>query len=243
MSQFGFLSKFDFLQTWASFLISNTNPAVTHNIGKYAALHKAFYLSAIDDKVGDYLEFGVFRGSSFSHALRCANRMLSYSKETSPTTFYGFDSFQGFGTIGEDDQHEFYKDDNFVTELGLVERKSRKAAKKLKFQLVPGFFEQSLAGGASEFGIENARIIFIDSDTYESSDQAFRFCDDITSVGTIIVLDDFFSYSGRSDRGVVKAFTEFQLRCNLSVRRIMDYGMGGSVFIVSNVSDQSSNSR
>ena len=50
MSQFGILAKFDFLQTWASYFISGLTPAVTHNLGKYMALHKAFYLSAIDGK-------------------------------------------------------------------------------------------------------------------------------------------------------------------------------------------------
>lgn len=235
MSQFGLLSKFEFLQTWASLVVSNVNPAVSHNLGKYSAIQKAFYLSAIDDKKGDYLEFGVFRGSSFSHAMRCANKMAQYSESMAATHFFGFDSFQGFGELKEDDEHEFYKDDNFVTELAHVERRCARAAGRFGFKLVSGFFEDSLTCGPSGLGIQSAKIIFIDSDTYESSDQAFRFCEAITSPGTIIILDDFFSYSGREDRGVAKAFLEFQSRGGFAVRRVMDYGMGGAVYIVSDV--------
>lgn len=233
MSQFGILAKFDFLQSWASYFVSGLNPAVTHNLGKYMALHKAFYLSAIDDRRGDYLEFGVFRGSSLAHALRCANRLKHLSADMVNSKFYGFDSFQGFGELKEEDVHTFYQDENFKTELDFVERRCKGAAKNLTFKLVPGFFEKSLADGAAAMGIEAARIIFIDSDTFSSADQAFCFCDSVVSVGTIIIIDDYFSYSGREDKGVAKAFNEFKERINCKVRRIFDYGMGGSVFIIS----------
>lgn len=235
MTQFGFLAKLDFLQTWVSLGASRVNPAVTHNLGKYLALHKAFYLSAIDEKAGDYLEFGVFRGSSFAHALRCANRMVRYSKTMENTRFFGFDSFQGFGELKAEDRHAFYQDENFKTEIAFVDRRSKAAAKKLAYKLIPGFFDQSLAGGPAALGIDEARIIFIDSDTYESADQALRFCDTITAEGTIIILDDFFSYRGREDRGVARAFGEFQERISCGVRRILDYGMGGAVYIVSSM--------
>ena len=101
--------------------------------------------------------------------------MIPFADNMTDTKFYGFDSFQGFGELKEEDLHTFYQDDNFKTELDFVERRCAKAAKKLQYQLVPGFFEQSLADGAAAMGIDAARIIFIDSDTFISADQAFRF--------------------------------------------------------------------
>jgi len=65
-SKFGFLAKFDFLQNFASTLISSINPAIIHNVDKYLMLKKVHYLSSIEDLDGDYLEFGVFNGSFFS---------------------------------------------------------------------------------------------------------------------------------------------------------------------------------
>lgn len=54
-----------------SSFISYVNPVVVHNLEKYYVIKKAFYLSSIEDIEGHYIEFGVFEGSSFSHAMRC----------------------------------------------------------------------------------------------------------------------------------------------------------------------------
>ena len=62
-SKFGFLSKLNFLQDFASLIIARINPAIVHNIEKYMAIKKVHYLSAIEDIEGDYIEFGVFTGS------------------------------------------------------------------------------------------------------------------------------------------------------------------------------------
>ena len=76
-SKFGFLSKLEFLQGLSSRIISSINPAVIHNLEKYYTLKKVHYLSAIEDIEGDYLEFGVFTGSSFCHSIRCNNKLIT----------------------------------------------------------------------------------------------------------------------------------------------------------------------
>ena len=43
---------------------------VEHNLGKYHALKKAFYLTALENLHEDYLEFGVFTGGSFVFATK-----------------------------------------------------------------------------------------------------------------------------------------------------------------------------
>ena len=55
--------------------------------------------------------------------------------------------------------------------------------------------------------------------------------------GTYIILDDFFSYKGDKLKGVVKAFDEFLLDAGVAVRKVMDYGMGGAVFVISDIGD------
>ncbi|MFT4668074.1 MAG: O-methyltransferase [Gammaproteobacteria bacterium] len=234
-SQFGILSKLEFLQGWASKIISGINPAVIHNLEKYYILKKVHYLSAIEDVPGDYLEFGVFTGSSFCHSIRCNQKVGYLNTSGLETRFFGFDSFSGFGNIKEDDKHSFYTDENFDTDFDKVERRVRKIAQDTKFKLVPGFFSDSLSLGPSSFGIEKARIIFVDSDTYSSSHEALVFCENIVQLGTFIVLDDYYSYKGSSSRGVTKAFEEFVDRSSIKVRRVFTYGMGGAVFVVSDV--------
>ncbi|OWY31905.1 TylF/MycF/NovP-related O-methyltransferase [Herbaspirillum aquaticum] len=233
-TQFGFLSKLEFLQDWASVLLAGLNPAIIHNLEKYHVLKKVHYLSSVEDVSGDYLEFGVFTGSSFCHSIRCCRKLAYLNKKNLNTKFYGFDSFSGFGTLSDDDKHPFYTDENFETSLKAVEQRAKRAAKNdIEFKLVPGFFNESLKGGALEFGIERSRIIFIDSDTYSSANDALTFCAPTVQEGTFIVLDDYFSYRGSESRGVARAFNEFVAQCNIKVRQVFSYGMGGVVYIVS----------
>ena len=234
-SKFGILSKLEFLQGLSSRIIAGLNPAVIHNLEKYYTLKKVHYLSAIEEIEGDYLEFGVFTGSSFCHSIRC-NRKLSYlNPSTLSTKFFGFDSFQGFGEIEEDDKHSFYTDENFDTDFVKVKNRVAKVAKNTNFELIPGFFKNTLSNGPSSLGIKKARIIFVDSDTYSSSSEALIFCQSLLQVGPLIVLDDYFSYQGSIASGVKNAFDEFLDITSAHVRRVFTYGMGGAVFIVSKI--------
>ena len=98
-------SRSDWLQNLASRLVSGMDPSVSHNLEKYGALHKAHYMASIEQVPGDYLEFGVFSGSSLRHAMRCQQRFDSLSPHR--VRFFGFDSFQGFGEVSEEDKVEY----------------------------------------------------------------------------------------------------------------------------------------
>ena len=230
---FGLLPGLELLQNWASALIAGLSPAVVHNLEKYMALKKVHYLSAMEDIEGDYLEFGVFTGSSFCHSIRCCRRLTRLNPNIARTTFYGFDSFAGFGPLREEDRHPFYTDENFSTSLPKVERRVRKAAGDIAFQLIPGFFDESLKRGAHKTGIEKIRIVFIDSDTFAGASQALAFCRPALQQGAFIVLDDYFSYRGREDRGVRRAYSEFAAESRIKARQVFTYGMGGVVLVVS----------
>ncbi len=193
------------------------------------------YLSAMEDVEGDYLEFGVFTGSSFCHSIRCCRKLVRLNPNVAATTFYGFDSFAGFGSLTEEDRHPFYTDANFPTSLARVERRVRRAAGDFAFQLIPGFFNESLKHGARAAGIDKARIVFIDSDTFTSASQALAFCGPAMRQGTFIVLDDYFSYRGREDRGVRRAFSEFAAESRIKARQVFTYGMGGVTLVVAEV--------
>jgi len=232
-TKFGFLSQLEFLQDWSSALIAGINPAIVHNLAKYHTLKKVHYLSAIEDVAGDYLEFGVFTGSSFCHSIRCCKQLAKMNPKTLNTTFYGFDSFAGFGKLAEEDRHPFYADENFATSLSAVHRRVQRVVGSIKFKLIPGFFCDSLKNGASQLGIDKSRIIFIDSDTYASANEALTFCIPTIQEGTFIILDDYFSYRGSESRGVARAFSEFILQCGIKARCVFTYGMGGAVYIVS----------
>jgi len=232
-TKFGLLSKLEFLQDWASSMIAGINPAVVHNIEKYLTLKKVHYLSAIEDVEGDYLEFGVFTGSSFCHSLRCCRKLARLNAKILKTRFFGFDSFAGFGALPESDKHPFYTDENFATSMPHVDRRIGRVAHGIAYRLVPGFFSESLKAGPGYYGIEKSRIIFIDSDTYSSASEALTFCLPTVQEGTLVVLDDFYSYRGSEERGIARAFAEFVEQGRLKVRHVFTFGMGGAVYIVS----------
>ena len=231
-SKFGILGRLEFLQVIASKFIAGINPAVIHNIKKYSALKKVHYLTAVEHLEGDYLEFGVFTGSSFTHSMRCTSSMEKIYPGIKQCKFIGFDSFEGFGLLDEGDEHPFYSDENFKTSFDAVHRRAAAAAGNYHFELKKGFFEQSLQAGALAHGINKVRILFMDCDTYSSAKLAFEYVSPVMQEGAYIILDDFFSYRGSKSKGVARAFNEFLETTGISARRVMDYGMGGSVFVV-----------
>lgn len=235
-TKFGFLSRLEFLQNWSSWLISKVNPAIIHNIEKYYAIKKVHYLSSIEETEGDYLEFGVYTGSSFCHSIRCYRNSRKLNEfRKADTRFIGFDSFEGFGDIEEGDEHSFYTDENFSTSFDEVDKRVKRVAKEVDYQLVKGYFKDSLKDGPKAFNISKSLIIFIDSDTYSSANEALSFCSDTIQEGTYIILDDYFSYKGNKNKGVAKAFNDLIEKKRLDVRKLLNYGMGGAVYVVSDM--------
>jgi O-methyltransferase len=234
-TKFGFISKLNFLQNWMSFFIAKINPAIIHNVEKYHVIKKVHYLSAIEEINGDYLEFGVYTGSSFCHSIRCCHFTEKLNKNVIETKFYGFDSFAGFGKIDANEKHPFYTDTNFDTSFENVNNRVKKIQGNYKCELIKGFFNETLNDGAKSLGINLARIIFIDSDTYSSANDALTFCIPTIQEGTFVILDDFFSYKGNIGKGVARAFNEFLIKANCEVREVFTYGMGGKVFVISKI--------
>lgn len=234
MGIWGSLAHLQFLQTLASVCIGRTNPSVIHNIDKYLAIKKIQYLGCHENMEGDYLEFGVYQGSSLSHAIRCYRNSCHLSPN--PQRFFGFDSFCGFGESGLREQHNIFKDENFATSKEATEKRVQKAAgDDIDFRIVPGFFEESLKDGPQAFAIEKARFIFIDSDTYSAARVALDFCESTIQLGTVIMLDDSFAFKGNANAGEHKAFTEFVQRTGIKTRTLLQYGCGGIAYIVSKV--------
>ena len=159
-NKFGFLSKLDFLQNFASVFIASLNPAVVHNLEKYMALKKVHYLSSIEDIDGDYIEFGVYTGSSFCHSIRCVKKLARINSSINSTSFYGFDSFEGFGELLDEDKHPFYEDSNFEANYKKVNSRVKRTAKGINYRLIKGFFSETLAAGAESYGIKKSRIVF-----------------------------------------------------------------------------------
>ena len=83
-----------FIQNIASSIIAFIHPYLENTISKYSALKKAFFITAHDDTLGDYLEFGVFTGSSFNFAIKMNRKIDKIFNKKTDCQFVGFDSFR-----------------------------------------------------------------------------------------------------------------------------------------------------
>ena len=169
--------------------------------------------------------------------MSCAMMSSRYSRvgNIKNRKFIGFDSFEGFGELNEKDKHPFYNNLNFKTDYKSVQKRlmSLKGSAE-EVTLVKGFFNETCDNIApSTYGINLAAVVMIDNDTYSGAQSCFRFIEPILQEGTIIILDDFFSYKGSDEKGLCGAFTEFAIVSKFKFRQISDYGMGGVLMIVS----------
>lgn len=230
-----FLKNNLFITNVVSWCVTRVPAVVEHNLGKYAAIKKAFYLTGLEQLEGDYLEFGVFTGSSFVCALR-THRRLRYLGELK-TTFYGFDSFSGFGEVSAHDKHPFYIDSIFRVNEKKVTHNIKKKAGTIPVTIVPGYFEDTLKGKtAKDLGVTKARVVLIDCDLKDPATLCLEFLTPILQQGTVLIMDDFFSYRGDEKRGVAGSFNEFcERHPHIKWRKLHDYGYGGVAYIVSSI--------
>jgi O-methyltransferase len=222
------------LQTLVVQVVSALHPAIEHNIGKTLALKKAFYLAGLEALPGDYLEFGVYEGTSLIAAFENDRRLRPSA--VPPRTFWGFDSFEGgFKYFDARDRHPFFKEGDFSSSHALTARRlERHFRGRAPFKLVPGYFEDTLAGKtAPDLGISAVAVALIDCDLGTPAELALDFLRPALQGGSVVIFDDFFAYRGSRRQGVAGAFERFQARCpELAFRRLFDYGHGGQGLVV-----------
>jgi predicted O-methyltransferase YrrM len=229
------IKKFLFIQNITASIIAKFPPYLEFTVGKYLAIKKALYITAHDKTLGSYLEFGVFTGSSFNFAMK-ANKSLDKILGESNCDFVGFDSFEGFGKIDNNDHHPRFKDETFSVDEKKILENIKKNSKNQNYQIVKGFYKNTLKKKPYDYGIKKARVIMIDCDLKEPTVLALNFIKDILQKGTIILFDDYIFYKGDLEKGEYAAFEEFKSQNpNIKFRPAFEYGYGSKAFIVSNI--------
>lgn len=229
----GLIKNSHWLQTRAAKFIASVHPSIGHNIEKIAGLKKAFYLTNLEAVEGDYLEFGMYEGTSFIGAFE--SHMRTRQPDTPARAFWGYDSFEGFKYTDADDKHPFFREGDFKSsETKVRKRLKRHFGKKAKWTVTKGYVEDTVGGKlAADIGIPKVAIVFIDLDLGNPARVALDFVQPVLQTGSIIIFDDYFAYRGRMDRGVARAFEEFKTaHPEMKFRRLFDYGFGGQAFIV-----------
>ena len=193
------------------------------------------YLSRTEGlgQLGDYLEFGVYGGSS----LACAHRALE-EVGAAHVRLFGFDSFQGLPESAATEDGggvwppgEFRMDERFTREF-LTEQ----GVDWKRLTLVKGWFDETLTPATvARHGIRKASLIMIDCDIYTSTKTVLDFCEPLIGDRAVVLFDDWLS-GGLAERnqGEKRAFEEMLAkRPQLVAEAFGDYGANSKVFVVS----------
>ena len=205
------------------------NVKVPSKINTGSIIAKAASMIAANRVEGDYLEFGVFAGASFStsylaieNAFKDYQRQLDYNtKEEAAETgqlwdkmrFFAFDSFQGLPKLETIDKKskEFAEGKYACTENKFRENLSEAGIPLNKVVTVAGWFEETCtARTIRTHGIKKASIIHVDCDFYGSAKTVLEFVKPLLTNGTIIIFDDWYCFYGNPDLGEQKAFNEWK---------------------------------
>jgi hypothetical protein len=183
---------------------------------------------------GDYCEFGVFEGNTFSHAYR---RMAPYFPSM---RFVAFDSFEGLprpqGIDAEDGFTSHFFEQQFAcSEEDFYRNLRRNRVDTGRVSAVKGWFNETLSPGAAErHGVRQVAVAWVDCDLYESAVPVLDYLTARLLVGSVVVFDDWRCFRNLPDFGEQRAVREWLERNpQLSLRELLSFGWNGIAFTVS----------
>ncbi|MGH8872816.1 MAG: class I SAM-dependent methyltransferase [Acidimicrobiia bacterium] len=181
--------------------------------------------------VGDYLEFGVYVGTS----ILCMHR-ASKAVGLGSLRLFGFDSFQGLPETAARVDEGPWQPGQYWADYGFVRKRLAKAGIDWsRTTLVPGWFEETLRPTlARKLGIHKAGIVMIDCDIYSSARTALGSCAPLIQDRAVIVFDDWNS-GGLAAQGLGerRAFEEFMAgNPDLGATELETYHENAKVFLI-----------
>lgn len=182
---------------------------------------------------GDYLEFGVFMGKTFSYTYRIMAPLFPDMR------FVALDSFEGLpepkGIDAKDNYTSGFYAGQFACDVKQFESNLCASGVDMKrVVLVQGWFDQTLApGDLRSASISKVAAAWIDCDLYESTVPVLDFLTTRLSIGSVLLFDDWRCYRNLADFGQQRACREWldrnpQIRLN----RFVDFGFHGQAFTV-----------
>jgi len=149
---------------------------------------------------GDYLEFGLFKGSSFIRA-------YEYAKEHKfdYMNFYGFDSFEG---LPKEASLEKFRPHQYKCSRFDFDNNIKKSGMDLKrVTIVEGWYEDVLKKELKDkLPIKVASIIHFDCDLYSSTIPVLKFIKSYLREGSILVFDDYYCPNHGEEKALKELF-------------------------------------
>ncbi|MDX1747307.1 MAG: TylF/MycF/NovP-related O-methyltransferase, partial [Halobacteriales archaeon] len=181
--------------------------------------------------VGDYYEFGIYRGGAFVAAQQICRDLGIES-----THFYGFDSFQGLPPVEGIDETDgiFYEGQYAASKEAVVRNLTREGVDWDRTTLIEGFFSDSLTEETKQaHPFRDVAVALIDCDLYSSTQEVLSWLDDYLVDGSILLFDDWESFGDDGDLGQKRAFAEFlEERPDLRAEPLLSFEPHGEGFVM-----------
>ncbi|NOR72080.1 MAG: hypothetical protein GQ532_20750 [Methylomarinum sp.] len=198
----------------------------------YAIEQTAEYLVGAQVQ-GDYCEFGVFQGTTFTHAAQQMTSLFSDMR------FVAFDSFEGLPSPKGIDANSGYTSHFYETQFACSEEEflvnmRRSRLNLSRIQTVKGWFNETLNSAVAEsHGVDKISVAWIDCDLYESTVPVLDFLTNRISVGSVIIFDDWRCYRNHPDYGEQLAVREWlHKNQEIELRELFSFGWNGIAFTV-----------
>jgi O-methyltransferase len=188
-------------------------------------INMAFGYCANNKLTGDSAEFGVFKGHTTIEAWKAAQR-----HGLNDMRFWLFDSFEGFPEISGHDKGGPFVSGEFS--FGRKEYEQNLRMNKVNFErleIVPGFFDETLRDLKTD---RKFSVVWIDCDLYESTAPVLEWLTDKLIDGAVVCFDDWFTFSGKPDKGEQKATAEWLANNpGISLMPYRDFHWAGKSFL------------
>lgn len=196
----------------------------------YAIEQCAEYLVGAQIK-GDYLEFGVYLGNTFSHAYKWM------SPANTDMKFFAFDSFEGLPKpqgidIKAGYSSHFVETQFSCSQLDFESNILKNGVDTTKVTTIKGWFNETLPGSKT-YNVEKIAVAWIDCDLYESTVPVLQFITPHLSVGSVIIFDDWRCYRNHPDFGEQRACREWlEKNRQIQLAELYSFGWNGIAFTV-----------
>jgi hypothetical protein len=156
--------------------------------------------------LGDYVEFGVYNGTSMSCVYSALSRM-----HINHVRLFGFDSFQGLPKDVQSEDGGVFHAGQFccpkdVAMLNLTHH----GVPADRISLIEGWYRDTLVGPPAAYGINRISLALIDCDTYNSARLALRFIYPALDTTSALIFDDWkLNDLDILGMGEFRAFNEF----------------------------------
>jgi hypothetical protein len=182
---------------------------------------------------GDYLEFGVFKGTTFYYACITMGTVFDNMR------FFALDSFEGLPKPRNIDNINGYSSSFFggqysVTRDEFLNNLKKKNVDIKKVSTIKGWFKDTLTDTtAKQYNIDKIAAAWIDCDLYESTVPVLEFITNKLSVGSVILFDDWHCFRNLPDRGEQRACDEWlKKNPDIKLHRLFSFGFHGEAFTV-----------